>query len=179
MDIHLRELRLADAAAQFQWMNDPETVRYLGYGFIRPRRLEDIQTQLQMQLDGEFTGVSLAITDETDVYLGEVNLLLPDERARTAEVSIVLIKSARGRGAANAALKLLLDRAFTEWGYERLYLKCLSANAPAIRLYERAGFRHEGTLRKHLMTAEGLMDVQLYGVLREEYLALRGLSKKQ
>ena len=25
MDIHLRELRLADAAAQFQWMNDPET----------------------------------------------------------------------------------------------------------------------------------------------------------
>ena len=166
----LRKLRKSDAPAICRWMNDAETVKYLGYGFIKPRTLEDLAEEIRLQLEGEFTGKAMVIEDRlTHRYLGQINLMLPDERAKTAEISIVLISQARGHGIALKALRLFLNKAFNQWHYRRLYLKCLSGNSDAVKLYEKAGFRREGTLRQHIQTSEGLMDVILYGLLREEF----------
>ncbi len=53
---------------------------------------------------------------------------------------------ARGRGAATALLAAA-ERFARERGGSKLSLRVLSTNEPALRLYERAGFRREGTLR--------------------------------
>ena len=169
-NIGLRALQLSDAEEICRWMNDPETVAYLGYGFLRARTPEDVTEEIRLRLDGEFTGETLVIEDSlTHRYLGQINLLLPDERAKTAEISIVLLPRARGQGIAFRALGQFLDLAFHQWNYQRLYLKCLRENRKAVRLYERLGFRLEGVLRRHMLTSQGLMDVLLYGLLREEY----------
>lgn len=167
--IILRPERLEDAERALEWMNDPGSVRFLGSGFAKKRSLEDAREEIALRLDGEFTGETFAVADgETGEYLGRCDLLLPDPAAKKAEIAIVLVPSARGRGIAASALKLLCAHAFEE-GYERLYLKCASLNTPAVRLYERAGFAREGTLRRHLMTPEGLCDVYVYGLLRTEF----------
>ena len=173
-DIVLRPLRLEDAPRVCLWMNDKDTVRYLGGGFENPVSLEDAKERIALQLDGEFTGERFAVSfADTGEYLGECSLLLPDGRAKKAELALVLLPGARGRGYALQALKLLLDYAFLQKGYQRLYLKCAFKNQRAVHLYERAGFVKEGVLRRHLYTDEGPDDVILYGMLREEYLARR------
>ena len=170
--IILRPLRLGDAPRVCAWMNDKDTVRFLGGGFEKPVSAADVRERISLQLDGEFTSERFAIaSSDTDEYLGECSLLLPDERAKKAEVALVLLPEARGQGYAQQALLLLLKYAFDKKGYQRLYLKCAEANKSAARLYERAGFLREGILRRHLMTDEGLKDVIVYGMLREEYLA--------
>jgi ribosomal protein S18 acetylase RimI-like enzyme len=58
---------------------------------------------------------------------------------RTPELAIAVVPSKRGHGIGDALLSRLLERA-REDGYERLSLSVDSANAGAIRLYERHGF---------------------------------------
>jgi ribosomal protein S18 acetylase RimI-like enzyme len=52
----------------------------------------------------------------------------------------------RGRGVGTALLAAA-ERFARERGSSKLSLRVLSTNEPALRLYERAGFRREGTLR--------------------------------
>jgi len=52
----------------------------------------------------------------------------------------------RGRGVATALLAAA-ERFARARGGSKLSLRVLSTNEPALRLYERAGFRREGTLR--------------------------------
>ena len=63
----------------------------------------------------------------------------------------------------------LMRLGFDFYGCHRLHARCLSANIPAIRLFEKAGFTREGVLRRHMMTRDGLMDVLLFGMLKEEF----------
>lgn len=53
---------------------------------------------------------------------------------------------ARGRGV-GAALLAAAEQFTREHGGRKLSLRVLSTNEPALRLYERAGFQREGTLR--------------------------------
>ena len=169
--LYLRPLRMEDAPAMLSWMNDADSVRYLGGGFQRKRTLKDVQDLIALTLDGEFTGETWAVAEkESGEYLGECRLMLPDAAARRAEIAIVLLPKARGRGLGRQALELLLKRAFCELQYNRLYLNCAQANQPARLLYERAGFTLEGRLRSHMRSNDGaLEDVLIYGLLREEY----------
>jgi ribosomal protein S18 acetylase RimI-like enzyme len=54
--------------------------------------------------------------------------------------------AARGRGVA-AALLAAAERYARARGGRKLSLRVLSTNEPALRLYERSGYRREGTLR--------------------------------
>ena len=171
---------MEDAPKMLSWMNDAQSVRYLGSGFQKKRTLEDVQDLISLTLDGEFTGETWAIADaDSNEYLGECRLMLPDKASRRAEVAIVLLPKARGRGLGRQALTLLLKRAFCELQYNRLYLYCAAENLPAKLLYESVGFALEGRLRSHMALNDGaLTDVLVYGRLRDEYAARQTLEKR-
>lgn len=150
--IILRPLCPEDAPSMLRWMNDPDTVRYLGYGFLRRRSPEDVMELIRMRLDGDLSGECFAIADaDSGKYLGQCELMLPDLRAKKAEIALVLLPEARGKGYAAQALKQLTDYAFTRGGFEKLHLKCALSNTRALKLYEKAGFVREGLLRRDLL----------------------------
>ena len=168
--IILRPVSPRDARSAFVWMNDPETVKYLGYGFLKPRSFESIEEEYRLLSDGEFTGHHFTILDEDGTrYLGQASLILPDERAKTAEISLALMPDVQGRGIGKQALMTLMRWGFDGCGYQRLHARCLSGNARAIRLFEAAGFVREGVLRRHMLMGDGLTDVLLFGMLKEEF----------
>ncbi|WP_330174674.1 GNAT family N-acetyltransferase [Streptomyces sp. NBC_01498] len=74
--------------------------------------------------------------------------LLPDHAVRTAEFVVMLAPEARGRGLGTAATRLSLDYAFHVTNLRMVWLKVLAPNLPAVRAYEKAGFRVAGTLRQ-------------------------------
>ena len=63
---------------------------------------------------------------------------------------------------------LLLDRAFDDLGLQRVGLEVFPSNERAIRSYEKAGFRREGTLRQAALIDGERTDVIVMGALREE-----------
>jgi RimJ/RimL family protein N-acetyltransferase len=80
----------------------------------------------------------------------------------------------RGQGHGTEAMRLLLQFAFGELNLRRVQLTVFSYNAAAIRLYEKLGFRREGTFREFVQRDGQLYDMVLYGLLRREWEASRG-----
>jgi RimJ/RimL family protein N-acetyltransferase len=81
--------------------------------------------------------------------IGYIRLKPPTPLAENAHVILVagiaVLASARGQGVATALLAAA-ERYAIERGARKLSLRVLGTNAPAIRVYDRAGFVREGTL---------------------------------
>jgi len=75
------------------------------------------------------------------------------------------------RGLGSEALALALRYAFHEMNLHRLTLTVLAYNTRAIHLYEKLGFRHEGTFREFGLRDGKRYDMLLYGLLRREWEA--------
>ena len=98
--------------------------------------------------------------------VGTIGLSHIDRRHRRAEYGILIGEAdARGKGLASEASRLLLDHAFRTLALNRVYLHVFSDNEPAIRLYERVGFRREGVLRGHVYKDGRFRDVVVMGAL--------------
>ncbi|AWL38519.1 N-acetyltransferase [Streptomyces sp. SM18] len=130
----------------WRWEQDPASL--IGYGRQQPESLEARTEGIAHQLRGDnirFTVYHL--TDGTPEPVG-VTTLLPDPSVRTAEYVVMLAPEARGMGLGTAATRLTLDYAFHITNLRMVWLKVLAPNKPAVRAYERAGFRTAGTLRQ-------------------------------
>ena len=82
--------------------------------------------------------------------------------------------SARGRGVGRAAQALGLDRAFAEFGLQKVWSEVLADNDAALKAQAAAGFRREGYLRRHMFKGGRFHDVVLLGILAEEWRERRG-----
>ena len=78
-----------------------------------------------------------------------------------------------GKGYGTEATRTILSFAFNELNLHRVELEVYDFNARAIRTYEKAGFRHEGTRRKALFRDGSYHDVHVMGILREEFMNQR------
>lgn len=75
----------------------------------------------------------------------------------------------RGKGFGSEALALTMEFGFEELNLHRIQLNVLSYNEPAIRLYEKLGFKREGTYREFIHRDSKRYDMYLYGILRSEW----------
>lgn len=118
-------------------------------------------------VDGK--SIHYAIADENDEYLGTVSLKNVDMQCRSAEYAISLRKCAQGKGIAAWATKKILQMAFEEFHFQRVYLNVLSDNERAIHLYEKCGFTFEGAFRRHLYLRGEFKTLNWYSILNDEY----------
>ena len=171
--IKLRELRKDDAEPMLDWMHDPVSQRGFQRDIIHTTLEEAEKFCIDAKLpDSIKEGISchFAIADyDTDEYFGTVSLKDISIRHSHGEYAIALCPKARGRGIAGAATLLLLDKAFSEYRLNRVFLSVLPDNESAIRLYEKCGFKYEGSFRRHIRRGEEFLDWKWYGILREEY----------
>ncbi|MBA5850363.1 GNAT family N-acetyltransferase [Clostridium sp. cel8] len=77
--------------------------------------------------------------------------------------------SNRGQGIGYEALNLTLEFGFEELNLHKIQLTVLSYNTPAIKLYEKTGFKKEGTYREFIHRDNKRYDMYLYGILRREW----------
>lgn len=77
-----------------------------------------------------------------------------------------------GQGLGQEVIAALLQYVFAELDATRFWLDVAADNTRARRAYERAGFRHEGTLQAHWRRRTGdLADLAIYGLLRRDWQA--------
>lgn len=101
--------------------------------------------------------------------VGSIGLHDWDRVARHAELGLgILGEERRGRGLGGEACALALRHGFEAMDLQRIHLHVYTDN-PAVRLYERLGFRVEGTLRRHGWKRGAFRDQHAMGLLREEW----------
>jgi len=98
-----------------------------------------------------------------DAYLGEVLLFAQEHDC--GEIAYVVAASARGRGVATEAVRLVTEWAFASLGLERIQLKIDQRNAASIRVAEKAGYQREGLLRSVVNIRGNRIDGLVYSRL--------------
>ncbi len=97
-------------------------------------------------------------------------------RDRRAELGYWLGYPSWGRGLASEAVHRILRWAFVESNLHRVYAQVMSGNRRSHRVLEKAGMVREGTRRDHLRKGRRFVDVDEYGLLRDEWLRSHGLG---
>lgn len=177
--VHLRRLEEKDAQGMLEWMQDTEIQKrflFSSKSFTEEDVLKFIREAETQPMEGK--SIHLAITDETDEYLGTISLKNVELLAKKAEYAISLRKKAQGMGVGTEATKKILEAAFNRFGLERVYLNVFSDNERAIHLYEKSGFVYEGEFRKHLFLRGEYKSLRWYGMLKEDFRSNRGGGKK-
>ena len=153
----LRRWTDADSEAYREAMRDPEAIR----------RLNDYGAESAADIDaGRTAGRFLVLTiadAESDAFLGFVALNM--QAFETAELAYMVAPGARGRGLAQAAVRLLGDWALAALRVGRLQLRIAPDNAASIRVAERCGYTFEGLLRSAFVLRGKRQDCVLYSRL--------------
>ncbi|HHH41973.1 MAG TPA: N-acetyltransferase [Chloroflexi bacterium] len=154
------------------WVNDPEVGRYLFPGQMRFLTSEDEEEWFDRVRKAQDQIVFAILTVEGGHLLGNCGLRNIDWKNRCASFGIFIgNKRFWGKGYGTEATRLLLRYAFEELNLHRVELEVYDFNTRAIRAYEKAGFRREGTRRQALYREGSWHDIHLMAILKEEWEA--------
>lgn len=112
------------------------------------------------------------VLKETDTLIGYCHI---DHRTEdmSAWLSINIgEKSARGKGIGTEVVQILLRYCFMVLGVYSVHLDVLETNTPAIKCYEKAGFRISGRYRGHCYYMRNHYDWLHMDILYDEYLKI-------
>ncbi|MDX2591330.1 GNAT family protein [Streptomyces sp. WI03-4A] len=113
-------------------------------------------------------GYTFAIVASNDRPVGQVGLWLRDLAEGRASLGYWVVKSARGQGAAAAAVDAVAGWALRDLRIPRLELWVEPWNTASIRTAERAGFQREGLLRSWQQVGDERRDMFMYSLLNDE-----------
>lgn len=160
-----RSLHLENALT---WMNDPETTASLKLNLGVSRWQEE---RFFDHVDGDRPkSFHWAILDQTERHVGFIGLTGVDWLNRNASGGLVLgERSAWGRGLASDAVRVRSRFAFDTLGLNRIDGHTIN---PAMkRVYLKCGYRSEGVARQKIWREGRWRDVEMFGLLREDWAA--------
>lgn len=133
----LRTLKIEDANRMLEWMHNDDIVSNLGKNF-KSYTLQDCKDFIS-HLQTDNSNLHLAITDDTDNYMGTVSLKHIVDN--TAEFAIVLHSNAIGLGYARFAIRKILSIGFNKLNLKEIYWNVLKSNIRAIKCYNKNGYK--------------------------------------
>jgi RimJ/RimL family protein N-acetyltransferase len=166
----LRPWREHDAAVVGSWGRDPEIVRWSGVPEDQSSDSARAYFRWAEQARQGGLSVALAIVDAgSEQVVGSCDVRRPDPAdPAIGELGYLLIASARGRGLATRAVRLLTAWSFRELGMQRVQALVHPENPASGRVLDRLGFQREGLLRSYRAAPRGREDRVSYAVLPGE-----------
>lgn len=157
-----------DAAKMAAWGRDSEYQRLLDMSPAVRFNAKLVQNWYEKAENGGHSFMIQTLVD--DLIIGFIELDGFDWAAGTAWVGIgVGEREYRGKGFGTDAMKVLLHYAFTEMNLHRVNLNVFDFNRRAVRSYEKAGFKYEGTERERIFKEDQRWDVIDMGILKSDW----------
>ena len=167
--LRVRIPRDEDAAALFEQAADPEVTRWFSWG---PYGSEaEARAYLSRLAPQRARGEHLDLVVE-HLEAGPIGITGLGElavRDRRAVIGSWLGRAWWGTGANQEAKALMCHLAFAVLGLQRVGAYSNVEHARSQRALERIGFRREGVLRSYHRHGHRLLDVVVFGLLREEW----------
>ena len=145
----LRRTNADDAEAVFEnYATDPDVTRYLSWkAHADVAETRDFLLSREVRWDAG-DGFAWTILDRASgETMGMIDLRIDGHRA---ECGYVLAKCRWGAGLMTEALIAVRDLAFSHPDVQRFQIVCDVDNPASARVMEKAGFRHEGVLRRYI-----------------------------
>jgi len=169
----LRPPVAADARDLWQLAGDPEVTRWFSWGpYTRlDEPLRYIARQAQRREDG--LALDLLVVDRRDGPVGVVGVSELSVRDRRAMIGTWLGRRWWGTGANAEAKALMFHLCFGPCGLVRLGAYSDVGNARSRTALSKVGLLHEGVLRGWHRHGEQQKDVNVHGLLRQDWLTSR------
>ena len=164
--VTIRPVTEADTDRIIAWRNAPSVMAHFIYRtpLTRKAHLNWLHNRVET---GE---VAQFVIYDGETAVGSVYLRDIDRNNQKCEYGIFIgDEDCRGKGIGTAAATLALAHAFAELGLNRVYLRVFADNLGAIKSYEKAGFRYEGTFRQDVMIDGVGEDIVFMAILREDW----------
>lgn len=172
--LYLRPIERADTDRCRRWINDPEASRYLLY--VRAVGEAGEESWIASMDDKNAPdSLHLAIVlKKGDRHIGNVGFHNIDWVHRHAVTGTLIgEKDCWGLGYASEAKGLLLAHGFDSMGLHHVTATAFAENVRSCRQLEKSGYMLEGRLREHVFREGRWHDDLMYGILENDWRALR------
>ncbi|TGU64337.1 N-acetyltransferase, partial [Mesorhizobium sp. M00.F.Ca.ET.186.01.1.1] len=97
-----------------------------------------------------------------------------NQRVNMATIGYFLAEAHWGKGIASEAVKMVVRFLMEEVNVNRIQAEVMPPNEASKKVLRNNGFVMEGTLRQAaLWSGKGIVDLEIYGLLREDYQSLQ------
>lgn len=167
--VYLRAFEPEDYRTTIEWHRDEETWNMVG----SPKYFVSTEYEKKWVNDAIWNRdkIKLGICYKgNDELIGFGSIMDMDWINRSAHCpSMIGSNDYRGKGLATEARMLLLDFAFKERGFKRIWAVILEDNIASIRMCEKCGYKNEGVLRSSIYKNGRFQNQVLMSVLSEEF----------
>lgn len=140
--IILREIRESDLELLNKLINDPDINKMTVGSSKKVSMKEQIKWFKSLKSSAD---VRFIIANKDDIPLGTCIINQIDNNNKSCSIGIKLDKSSQGKGIGSEAIQLTIPFIFNRLKMHRIFVEILEYNAASIRLFEKNGFKLEGT----------------------------------
>jgi [ribosomal protein S5]-alanine N-acetyltransferase len=168
----LRSLTVEDAPAVFAIFSDPEVTRY--YDVPTMIRLEQARALIVWWSNRIKNRKALrwAITFQgaEDQLVGTCGFSELDKPNHLAEIGIDIMRLYWGKGIATEATRAMINFGFRVMQLNRIETWVSVENIGSLKVIRKAGFQTEGILRARRFWQGSYQDVEMFGLLKNDFL---------
>lgn len=166
----LRPFELSDAADLQRLAGDKaiaDTTLNIPYPYQDGAAEEWISAHPAMFRAGE-AAIFAIVLRSTGELIGAIGLVV-EPRFERAELGYWIARPEWSKGYCTEAASALVRYGFSVLGLNRIHAAHLSRNPASGRVMEKLGMTHEGRARRHAKKWDRFEDLELYGLLRDEW----------
>ena len=166
----LRKAKIEDAEAMFRnWANDPEVTKFLTWP--THGNIEITKTLLESWVENyqkEDYYQWMIVLKEIDEPIGSI-MANTVGRAQSAHIGYCIGKTWWHQGIMTEAFREVIRFLFGEVGVNRIEARHDVNNPHSGDVMKKCGLKSEGTRRQGGKNIQGIVDLSVYAILREDY----------
>ena len=168
----LRKMEMRDAPDMYEYSRDPQVAKHVLWE--AHTSVSDTKAYIRYMLRKYRAGEPSSwciVEKSTDKVVGTIGYMWYQKDNSSAEVGYSLARRCWNRGYMTEALRAVLDYTFRELGFNRVEAQHEIDNGASGAVMRKCGMLKEGTLRSRLYNKGKYVDVDLYAILRKDYLS--------
>ena len=160
-----------DAAPMFRnWASDAEVTKYLTWPTHSSEEVSEQVVASWVEKNGDPTYYQWAIVwKETMEPIGSISVVHFDESKGEAEVGYCIGRRWWHQGVMSECFSEVIRFLFREVGVNRIMARHDINNPNSGRVMRKCGLHYEGTRYQEDRNNQGICDMDVYGITREEY----------
>lgn len=164
----IRPTIFSDCELFAKWESDFSVTEF--FSMNSDRDYEEIVTEF-INRSNDKTKLQYTICFKDGEPIGRIYISRIDDEDDSLDITRIYIgdPEKRGKGYGEEALRTMLDYCFMNLHMERVTLDYFDGNLKALGLYEKLGFKHEGTARNAAKKDGKYYNLNLLSLLRAEY----------